>query len=358
MQNVLRDREVDPRSPSPKMSTIHDVARRSGVSITTVSMVLNNGSRPVSAESRRRVMEAAQALSYTPNANARALVSRRVRSLGVVFGFNARSLMLSNPYTSAVLQGVLDVATEFDYNVNIYTRPWRNAEQDAAAFRDGRADGVLVLAPLMDSDMVPALSALGIPLVTASASHTSDGIPALDIDNVRGARLVAEHLLSLGHTRIAHLMGNLNQRNVIERRDAFCEALAEAGVTVRPEYLIAGQYNRVSGRENAHRLLALPAPPTAIFAGNDELALAALDAARDRGLTVPGDVSIIGFDDIPAASMVTPQLTTIRQPLTEIGARATRLLIDIIEGQPTEPAVHLLEPELVVRGTTARAARP
>ncbi len=307
----------------------------------------------MSAESRRRVMEAAKALSYTPNANARALVSRRVRALGVVFGFNAQSLVLTNPYTSAVLQGVLDVATELDYNVNIYTRPWRDAEQDASAFRDGRADGVLVLAPLMDSDMVPSLSALGIPLVVASGSHTSEGVPTLDIDNLRGARLVAEHFLSLGHTRIAHLMGNLNQANVIERRDAFCAALTEAGVTVRPEYLIAGQYNRESGQENAHCLLALPEPPTAIFAGNDVLALAALDAARERGLSIPDDVSIVGFDDIPAASMVTPQLTTIRQPLTEIGARATRLLIDIIEGRPSEPAVHLLEPKLIVRGTTA-----
>jgi DNA-binding LacI/PurR family transcriptional regulator len=335
------------------MSTIHDVARESGVSITTVSMVLNNGSRPVSAEARRRVLEAARALNYTPNANARSLVSRRVRALGVIVGFNTRSLLLSNPYISAVLQGILDAATELDYNVNIYTRPWRNAEQDASAFRDGRADGVLLVAPIMGTDMVSGLSSLGIPLVVASAASMCEGVPSLDIDNVQGARLAAQHLLSLGHTRIAHLMGNLNQTNVIERRDAFCAALGEAGVNIPPAYLVAGQYNRESGKENAEHLLSLPEPPSAIFAGNDVLALAALEAARERGISVPHELSIIGFDDIPEAAMVTPPLTTIRQPLTEVGDRATRLLVDIIEGRPSAPAAHLLQPTLVVRGTTA-----
>jgi len=217
------------------MPTIHDVARESGVSITTVSMVLNKGSRPVSAEARRRVLEAARALNYTPNANARALVSRRIRSVGVVFGTNQTGLNLVNPYISAVLQGVLDAATEREHNIGLYTRPWRDAERDAAAFRDGRADGVLIFAPVLGSDLVPGIAALGMPLVVVSGPSGEPEVPYVDVDNAHGVRLAVEHLLGLGHRRIAHLMGNLDQANVLERRDAFCAALGEAGVSVPPE---------------------------------------------------------------------------------------------------------------------------
>jgi len=339
------------------MSTIHDVARQSGVSITTVSMVLNKGSRPVSAESRRRVLEAARALNYTPNANARALVSRRTQAIGVVFGTNLTGLTITNPYVSAVLQGVLDAATELEYVVSLYSTPWRDAERDAAAFRNGRVDGVLIFAPVLGSDLVPGLAGLGVPLVVVSAPSGEPGVPWVDIDNRRGVRLAVEHLLALGHTRIAHLMGNIDQANVIERDDAFRAALSGAGVALPAAYRVDGEYNHESGMKNAHCLLSLPEPPTAIFAGNDVLALAALDAARERGLRVPEDLSVVGFDDIPAATLVNPQLTTVRQPLTEIGARAMRRLVETIEGRAPEQMVYVLEPELVVRGTTA-APRP
>jgi DNA-binding LacI/PurR family transcriptional regulator len=338
------------------MSTITDVAKHSGVSIATVSNVLNDGPKPVRAETRQRVLMAARHLNYHPNAMAQGLVRRRMNTLGVFFGVVDSMVVMTNPYASAILQGVLTAATATRYNLIFFTSPWRCAEDSAAAFRDRRADGLLVIAPPTDSDILSGLALLGLTLVTVSAPSEQYGIPSVDVDNALGVRLATEHLLGLGHRRIAHLTGNTNMASVPARREAFQTAMADAGCAVPPEYIQACSYDAATSYAATQRLLSLPEPPTAIFAGNDAMAMTAMEAAQDRGLSVPHDLSIIGFDDVPTAPMTRPALTTIRQPLLEIGEQAARLLASRIEDQSTATSSLLLKPALVVRGSTGPVA--
>ncbi len=338
------------------MPNIYDVARESGVSVGTVSNVLNNGPRRVKPETQQRILAVMSRLDYHPSAMARSLVRGRTNTLGIMFSLVESSAIVINAYSSAILQGVLTAAAETGFNVMHLTQPWRDAEHSAHIFRNRRTDGILVIAPTLDSDLIPTLAALDLPVVAVSWPSERYDIPSVDVDDVKSARLATEHLLGLGHTRVAHLMGHANLVSVATRRATFVAVLAEAGVPANPQYIVPGLYYASSGYENTQRLLALPEPPTAIFAGNDEIAFGALEAARELGVSVPEQLSLIGVDDRPMASLVTPALTTVRQPLTQIGETAARMLVQRVEGKPVAPTVHLLEPELAVRGSTAPPA--
>ncbi len=338
------------------MSTITDVAKESGVSIATVSTVLNNGTKPVRAETRLRVQNAARRLNYHPNAMAQGLVRRRMNTLGIFFGVVDSPVVVSNPYASAILQGVLTAAADTSNNLTFFTAPWRCAEQSAAAFRDRRADGLLLIAAPTDSDILSGLCSLGLTLVTIATPSEQFGIPSVDVDNELGARIATEHLLSLGHTRIAHLSGDANMASVPVRRDAFVRAMKNAGLVVPENCIQICRYDGSSSYEIARQMLLKPNRPTAIFAGNDAIAMTILDAARDLGISVPRDLSVIGFDDIVTASMTNPALTTLRQPLLEIGERAALLLVSRIQSPEAHQDSIMIPPELVIRESTCTAA--
>jgi DNA-binding LacI/PurR family transcriptional regulator len=335
------------------MATIRDVARESGVSVATVSYVLNDGPRPVRDETRRQVLAAIERLDYHPNALARGLSSRRTNTLGVLF-CRVEPAIVTNEYGTALLQGVLGVASESGFNVTLFTHPWEDAGTSARGYNDGRCDGVIIIAPLLGSDVVKGLSALGLSLVVVSSSmEPGSGIPWVDVDNVAGARLGIRHLISLGHTRIAHLTGEDSQPSVPGRRQGYLQTMHEAGLPVPPGYLAASSYDVRAGYHSTRALLSLPERPSALFAGNDGIALGALEAARDMGVGVPAQFSIVGFDDVRTASLVTPALTTVRQPLVAIGETATRLLVAAVRGHRVPRTDHRTSPELVVRATTA-----
>jgi len=344
------------------MPTIRDVAKESGVSVATVSYVLNNGPRPVGADTRERVLDVMRRMNYVPSATARRLAGRQMHTVGVLFGY-VETEILTNPYAATVLQGILSAAAEARYNVTLFTLPWEGAETSAVEFRDGRTDGVLVVAPLTISDMISGLTAQEIPVVSVSGPSQVPGVPFVDVDNHRGARLATEYLLSLGHTRIAHISGHPDHADVLVRRSVFLQTMADAGIPVPPAYVPEGTYHWPHAREIVRTLLSRSDRPTAIFAGNDTLAIHCLEVARMVGLRVPEELSIIGFDDLPMAALVSPQLTTIRQPLIEIGARATRLLIRLIAAKEDERGPLpidlagddgiLLQPELIIRGSCA-----
>jgi DNA-binding LacI/PurR family transcriptional regulator len=342
------------------MPTIRDVAKASGVSIATVSYVLNDGPRPVRAETRERVLSNIRRLDYHPNAMARGLARRRMNTLGVLFA-NVEPAVVTNPYAATLLAGILTAAAEAGFNVTLFTEPWRHTRHAARAFHDRRTDGVLVVAPEMGSPIVQELSRLHLPLVVISLPSDSYGVPSVDVDNIRGAQLATEHLLALGHRRIAHLEGDAGLASASLRREGFLTAMAAAGVQVADDYRVPCGYGqddktRAESQEKVRRLLALPCPPTALFAANDTLAFAAITAATEAGLSVPEQLSVVGFDDIPAAPFLTPPLTTIRQPLLQIGQAATRRLAARVEGKPVPPTTQLLEPELIMRGSTAPPA--
>jgi LacI family transcriptional regulator len=314
------------------VATIRDVARESGVSVATVSYVLNDGPRPVRPETRDRVLAAMRRLDYHPSALARGMVRHRLHTLGVLFG-GMESAIVSNPYAALVLTGAIEAAAGLGYNVTLFTQPWVDARRSAPAFRDRRTDGVLVVAPFADSDMVPGLAGLGIPLVVVSSPSDAHGVPWVDTDNRAGGRMAGEHLIALGHRRIAYLGGYTAHAAVGERRAGLQDALAAAGLALPPEYASAGTYDNPDVTARAHALLSLPEPPTAVFVGNDIMALRVMEVARQRGFSVPGDLSIVGFDDIAAAAVSEPPLTTVRQPLAAIGGRAARLLVAQVEAQ-------------------------
>lgn len=334
------------------MATIRDVAKECGVSVTTVSFVLNNSPRPVSMETRRRVTEVARRMNYHPNAMARGLVRRRMNSLGVLFA-QVEASIVTNNYATGILAGVFAEAVSCGYDIHLYTRPWESAEVSAPRFRNNQTDGTMIIVPSIGSDMVPALRQFGVPTVVVSSPTAIDGVSYVDIDNVQGARLAANHFLELGHTRIAHVMGTPLQHSVFERRDAFTAALERAGRPIRPEYLVGESFAKEETERAARKLLSLPDPPTAVFATNDDIALHVMRVAQEMGISVPHRLSVVGFDDYPLAQNSNPPLTTVHHPLNEIGRKATQLLLARIEDEDVEDERCIFAPKLMVRGSTA-----
>ncbi|MBC8140727.1 MAG: LacI family DNA-binding transcriptional regulator [Armatimonadetes bacterium] len=333
------------------MATIRDVAKECGVSVTTVSSALNNSSRPVHSETRRRVSEAARRLNYHPSATARGLVKRRMNTLGVLFA-SVEEAIVTNSYATGILGGVFAESAAQGHDIHLFTNPWRG-EESAPRFQNSQADGVLLIVPTIGSDMVSALRRFNVPMVVVSSPTTVAGVSFVDVDNAHGARMAAEHLLSLGHKRIAHLMGDTAQHSVLERRDAFVSTLKRGGVTVPPGCLVGDSFAAPDVNNAVQMLLSVTEPPTAVFCSNDDLAFALIRAVQGRGISVPEELSVIGFDDAPFAKQSHPPLTTIGQPLWEIGRKATQLLLARIGDEAITDERHLFAPTLIVRETTA-----
>lgn len=340
-------------SLSPSRTTIRDVARVCDVSVATVSYVIS-GTRVLKQETRDRVIKAMEELDYHPSAVARGLVSKRVHTLGVHCSVVRADQFLTNPYAAGILGGILGRAQQEDFDVTIFTNRWENMQASAPVIRDGRTDGLLVLAPALDCDMLPGLAKLGMPII-GIAAQTHQGVTTVDVDNYAGAKLAANHLIGLGHRRIAAIAGDEDLASFAPRRRGFVDALAAANLPIDPAWLLTSRFDGSLAGEQARALLGSAERPSAICAGNDAIAIAVIEAAQQQGVAVPDQLSVVGFDDLPVASVFTPNLTTIRQPLTEIGARATALLIEQLRGKSQKSgATHLLAPEIVVRDSTAR----
>jgi LacI family transcriptional regulator len=353
--------------------TLKDIALEAGVSVMTASSVLNasrSGTR-VSEATRTKIEEIAQRLGYIPNATARGLAKGKTHTIGVIFG---RVVFAMNTplesYGATILQGISDGSGERDYNLMLFTKPWHLAPQPAAQYRSQHTDGLIVIAPPTDVSFIPDLVALGIRMVVVSYPSEPLGIPNVDVDNTLGIEMVMEHLLGLGHRKIAFLSGTPEMQSAGERYLGYETMLQKTGVPLNAEYVTpsrprgdsqapTGSYGAEATYADTRRLLALADPPTAIIAGNDRMAFEALRAAREAGVSVPKQLSIVGFDDRPEAALMTPALTTVRQPLWEIGRAAAHVLIDAIEkkemGGSIEKAVlsHKITPTLIVRGSTA-----
>jgi len=342
-----------PKRKSDSGATIWDVARESNVSIATVSHVINNGPRTVRPDTRDRVLLAIKKLNYHPNAMARGLVRRRMNTIGILSGVFSAQDVVVNPYASGILQGVLSGASTAGYDVLLFTEGWENLKRSGPVYRDRRADGILTISPAMDSDMISGLVSLELAVVAVSADCLSLGVPSIDVDNALGAKLAADYLVSLGHKRIAHIAGNADLLSTGQRQDSFVATLRGHGVEVPADFIRHASYDGRGSYEQAAALLKQPNPPTAIFAGNDGIAIGVLYACRDLGIKVPEQVSVIGFDDLNTIEHVTPALTTIRQPLAQIGEMATAKLIERINTDDVEAKMHLIAPELIVRASTA-----
>jgi len=352
-----QNRVIAPRPRRKTGPTIRDVAAASGVSVMTVSAVLNNRQGEFSEKTRERVVSCIRSLNYQPSAAARALSRKRSDTIGIVFGIVGAAAAVTNPYMSGILEGVLLESSKFGLDVNMVNRHWYSAEVSAVSFKDERTDGILVIAPRRDSDIVKGLADLGRPLVTVSGDARVYGIPSVDTDDSAVGVCAVKHLVSLGHRRIAHITGNYDLTSTHRRLASYIAEMTAVGLPTPLEYVVRAEYSGDGASDAVAQLLKLPEPPTAIFCGNDNIAFATMRALIDMQRAIPGDISVVGVDDVDAAARVTPPLTTVRQSLQEIGVQATSLLIALIDGRPQPAVDHLIPPQLIVRRSTGPAPR-
>lgn len=328
---------------TPKRPTIRDVAELAGVGKVTVSYVLNGQSRAarISESTEQKVIEAALKLNYRPNALARMLVTKRTDILAVVFQRGSFFTVWSS-FTSEVMRGVSAAAVEVGYDLLLHTKDTPQ-NQEANVLSDGRVDGALVLRDEGD-EVVQALANRGFPCVSFFC-RAEEGVPFVDTDNVAGARMAVQHLIDLGHRRIAMVRGPLRSTNASHRVDGYCEAMEAAKLPMRPDWV-------VSDLDCLKALMRRPERPTAVFVWSDDVAFQVLTMLRDLGLRVPEDVSVVGFDSVEACNQSVPPLTSVRQPVFDMAATATRLLISLIRGEVPAQTQIIFPLVLDVRGST------
>ncbi|MFI6516816.1 LacI family DNA-binding transcriptional regulator [Spirillospora sp. NPDC050679] len=324
------------------MASVKDVARLAGVSVATVSRVLNE-SAAVSPGARARVLAAVDELGYRPNAVARSLRTDATRTIGLVIGD------ILNPFFTELARAVEDQARALGLSVVIGNADERPERQDhyVRTLLEQRVDGLLLCPTAEITPLVRDTVAAGLPLVFLDRTLPGLEVPAVRADGAAAIDALVAHLRGLGHRRIAFVSGPALLSTGRERTDAFISALARHGLEVRPEYLEAGDFQAASGRAGAARLLDLPEPPEVIFAGDNLMALGALDEIRARGLRIPGDVGLASYDDVPWFTHLDPPITAIGQPVQDLGRRAVRALAERVAGRPVEPVT--LQARLLVR---------
>ena len=327
---------------APPTVTINDVAQAAGVSKMTVSNVIN-GKAGVRPGTRARVEAAIEATGYRVNPLARALAGGPRGLIGVI------APSLTWPYVGEVIHGASHAAEALGVSLALFTAPLgRSLDTSRRSLLRHLADGVLLVLP----DAAPGWADPA-DLPERVLSLDGPGAHQLLVDHAQGARLAMEHLLSLGHRRIAHIAGPVEQArdHAARRLRGYRDALRRAGLAPRPEDVRRGDYSEESGRRAALDLLCGADPPSAIFAANDGMAIGTIHAAQDLGLTLPRDLSVVGFDDLPGATAVRPGLTTVRQPLRQLGADAVTALVGT-GGSPL-PLRRRYPTELIVRGSSA-----
>ncbi len=325
--------------------TIKDVARASGVSYATVSRVLT-GFEFVKETTRQRVMEAAEHLGYVANLHARSLVGGRSQIIGLLVP------NLDNGYVGTITQGIDKELARANYDLMLYTSHRHPGKESfyVNAIANGLTDGLLLVAPLVPTAYLEALRKQDFPYVLIDQVDNTENSSFVESTNWQGAYDATRYLVALGHTRIAFIKGWSAVQSAADRLQGYKAALADSGISVQEELIVEGDYQQRTGHESAKRLLQnLRPPPTAIFASNDMAAFGAMDAARECGLRIPHDISIMGFDDIPQASFVYPKLTTVRQPLEQMGQIAVKMLLERIEDGSRPPQHVALATQLIIR---------
>lgn len=329
--------------------TIRDVAIKAETSVSTVSRVLTR-SGPVADETRRRVMTAIAELGYKPNALARGLVQKRTGTIGVILPD------VANPFYSEVLRGMGDIAAAHGLHL-LLANANLSVEKEAegvAVLREKQVDGLIYTSGMITSRHREIFRSFKRPVVLAATYDPAGEIPAVLADSRSGAALAVQHLAALGHRRIAVIHGPLADHVAgLSRWEGYCDGARAAGVELLPELTAEGDYRLESGYWAMDRLLNQKRPPTAVVAASDLMAIGAMNAALDRGLKVPDELSVVGFDNIWLAGAVRPTLTTVAQPMYDIGAKAVALLAQALAGTGApEPVTQWIQPQLTVRKST------
>ena len=323
--------------------TIHDVARASGVSVSTVSRVLNDKD-DVAPETKDRVQKVINELGYASNLAARSMRSRQTNLLGLIVPDVGES------YSLEVLKGCNQAIQHDPFDLLIYTSGDIRENSSPAQeqyyvnlLNGGLTDGVIVVAPMASSFNSAA------HIVVVDPNNDNPDYPSVISTNRDGAMNVMAYLIELGHKRIGFVTGRPELIGAVRRLQGYKDGLEQAGIAIDEQLIITGDFTQETGKACAHQLLSLPHPPTAIFAANDQSALGVMDTAKELGLKIPEDLSVVGFDNIAESQLCDPPLTTIDQHLTDLGIAATKMLMDLVKGNELESPQQKFPTQLIIR---------
>lgn len=325
--------------------TIYDVAREAGVSMATVSRVVNNNPN-VKPQTRKKVYEAIERLGYRPNAVARGLASKKTTTVGVVIPD------ISDSIVAEVARGIEDIANMYHYNI-ILCNADRRKEKEIRVINtllEKQVDGLLFMGGMITEEHIQAFRTSPVPVVLCATSDENQSVPSVDIDHEKAAMDAVQALYERGHRKIGLISGTLEDlTHNYMRYKGYRTALEKFGLEFREDYVRIGNNRYEAGIEVMNYLLQLEDRPTAILAANDEMAIGAIHTVLDNGLRVPEDISIVGIDNVRMASMVRPRLTTVAQPMYDIGAVSMRLLTKLMKNEPVDEPRVILPHELIMR---------
>lgn len=348
-----------PGQATTKM-TLEEIAKLAGFSRSTVSRVIN-GDPNVRAATREQVWQIIKACDFHPNPAARALAGRRSRVIGLVIS-QALNTIFADPYFPMLIQGCAAACDQRGYYLMLSLVLRQSDDTFRWLIRARHMDGLIMASTLTDDLFVTRLLDDRLPLVLIGRNVECSDIITVDVDNEHGAAKAAQHLVQMGYQRIAMITGPSNMVHAIARRNGFLSALRALGVELLSEYIQEGDWSESSGMQAMERLLRMTPPPEAVFVASDSMAIGALKAIRAAGLRSPDDIALVGFDDIPLAAVVEPPLTTVHQPIDQLGFLAASTLIDLLETASdvtgNNSAQHIVLPtELVVRASCGHALR-
>jgi LacI family transcriptional regulator len=335
--------------PSSRV-TIRDVAARAGVSVATVSKVINQR-YGVAADTNARVLAVIEELGYEASLVAQSLRNHRTNVIGILVAD-------LEPFSTELLKGAADAIRGTGFELVVYSAGGRTSDHVGwerrylSRLTGTLIDGAVLVTPTVTNVQYDA------PIVAVDPHTGPSALLTIDSDNLRGGRLATAHLLDLGHRRIAMLTGRPDLQSAQLREQGYRQALADAGVPVDEDLIAFGEYDPEISVKAARRLLTRPDPPTAVFAANDLSAIATIEVAAELGLRVPEDLSVTGFDNVPESALCTPPLTTVNQPIRRMGQRAVELLVQLIRGEQPDSLHVTLETNLIVRQSTRAIPNP
>lgn len=328
--------------------TIYDVAREAGVSMATVSRVVN-GNPNVKPSTRKKVLAAIEQLGYRPNAVARGLASKRTTTVGVVIPD------IASPFFAELARGIDDIASMYKYNIILCDSDERIERELhlTNTLLEKQVDGIIFMGREITENHMQVFTTAAVPIVLAGTKDPTGQLPSVDISHYEAGYDATKHLIEKGHKRIAMVTGPLiDPLTGMRRFEGYKKAMEEAGLSFKDSYVYNGNFRYESGLEAVDQFMSLVERPTAIFAASDEMAVGVIHGIQDRGLRVPEDVEVIGFDNIRLAEMVRPRLTTVVQPMYDIGAVAMRLLTKYMNNEKVENHIVLLPHRIEERQST------
>jgi len=330
------------------MATIYDIAKEAGVSIATVSKVINQTGR-ISDKTRKRVQDVMKRIDYQPSVVASALTKKRTYTLGLLIPD------IANPFFAEVARSIEDHAQLMGYSLVICSTDNDPSKEEryVNVLRQKSADGIMIATGDRNDALMKQLLKLKVPIAVIAREMPALAVDTVLVDDYLGGYLAASHLIELGHRSIAAIAEDLSVMSSRERVRGYRQALEEHGIAFDESLVAVSPFHVEGGKKTALNLLGRPNPPSAVFACNDLLAIGVVQAARERGLSVPRDLSVVGFDNTIIATIIDPPLTTVAQPVQEMGSQIVQLISQEIDGNKSSKQRIVLLPELVVRGSTS-----